>query len=142
MRRYIPLIVWVLVIIYPSTTYLESTPSGSLLNLAYRSEAAHIITHLFVFAILALLLVRAKHASPLPKRAHSLKLQLNWNTVLGTLLFTLLIGLVQEGLQYMVSADRVFGWPEIYDLGVDVIGGILGLGLIYLWRLRRSSHEL
>ena len=46
MRRYIPLIIWVLVIIYPSTTYLKSTPSGSLLNMAYQSEAAHIFTHI------------------------------------------------------------------------------------------------
>ncbi|KAA3643284.1 MAG: hypothetical protein DWQ07_22475 [Chloroflexi bacterium] len=115
------------VIIFPSTLIFERAPSGSLINLAYISETAHIITHIIVYAILTLLLIP------------TFKLNLNWTTLGITLIFALFIGVLQEGLQFIVSADRVFGLPEIFDLGVNLLGALLGLALIYL---RRSTHKV
>lgn len=130
MRHYLPLIAWAVVIIFPSTVFFERAPSGSLINLAYTSEAAHILAHIFVYAILTLLLI------------FSFNPHLNWKTVGIALILALLVGVLQEGLQYIVSSDRVFGWPEVFDLGVNLVGALFGFLLRYLWYLRGSTHEI
>jgi len=130
MKRYLPLIGWVLLIIYPSTTFLKKARSGSLVNLAYRSEGAHIAVHLLMFFVLALLVV------------YSFQLQGTRREIGFALLFILGVGVVQEGLQFLVSADRLIGWPELFDLGVDLIGGALGFAFRFSQSLGAGAHKL
>jgi len=65
---------------------------------------------------------------------HIFKLPLNRRTavLLGGLLLALAMG--QELLQLQVK-QRAYGWPETFDLFVDLAGGILGW-MAYRYYLR------
>ena len=59
-------------------------------------------------------------------------------SVIGVLGLVLIVGGLQELLQLPVKG-RAFGWPEIFDLGVDLLGGILGVFFFLAYKLRPYS---
>ena len=77
------------------------------------SELAHILGHLVLFGGLAGLWL------------YVFRLPQSWRTALLLAVGVLVVGLGQEFLQLQVKA-RAFGWPEVFDLGVDLIGAGLG----------------
>ncbi|MEK6255691.1 MAG: VanZ family protein [Chloroflexota bacterium] len=81
-------------------------------------EWVHIVAHTALFAGLVVIL------------AYALKLNKNGASVLFLLVVVLVLGLSQEGLQ-LVAKNRAFGGPEVFDLFVDLFGGILG---IWIWQ--------
>ena len=72
------------------------------------------MAHTALFAGLVLLL------------AYALRLPRSWVSVLFLLTVVVGVGLGQEALQ-LVAKRRPPGWPEVFDLGVDMFGGMLGL---------------
>lgn len=61
---------------------------------------------------------------------------LSRGTVLLVLTATLLIGILQEGIQ-LLSAVQIFNWNSAFDLGVDLIGA--GIGIAMLWGIKKVS---
>ena len=79
-------------------------------------EWLHVVMHTLLFVGLSLLLI------------YVFQLPLNRRTVLLILGTILVVGLFQEILQ-LWAKGRTFWWYEVYDLAVDLAGGVLGLGL-------------
>ena len=78
-----------------------------------RGEPGHIVGHLVLFGGLTILVLVM----------FNLKLEPRTAVMVG--IGILALGLGQEFLQLQVK-DRGFGWPEIFDLAVDLIGAWLG----------------
>ncbi|MCD6553179.1 MAG: VanZ family protein [Anaerolineae bacterium] len=88
---------------------------------------AHVLMHTFLFGMLAYLLgVYFVGKRPIRRKQLSLLLA----AVVG-------VAVLQEGFQFLVQA-RFPGWPEMFDLGVDTGGAILGVLAFGLWRERRA----
>jgi len=64
-------------------------------------------------------------------------LPLTRRTVALVLGIVLLVGLIQEGMQ-LFSGVQVVSWNSIFDLGVDLIGAGIGLGVV--WGIRKASE--
>jgi glycopeptide antibiotics resistance protein len=76
-------------------------------------EWVHVIAHLALFGALVFFILRSFH------------LPLDQKTFIVLLAVILLVGMTQELLQ-LPTKGRTFGWPEMFDLGVDLLGGMLG----------------
>ena len=72
------------------------------------------MAHTALFAGLVLLL------------AYALQLPRSWVSLLFLLTVVIGVGLGQEALQ-LVTKRRSPGWAEVFDFGVDLFGGMLGL---------------
>ena len=113
-KRKIFLILWLIAILIP-ITWIEQIVETMRLgyHVANQSELAHVVVHLIMFGGSVFLIL------------HIFKLPLNRRTTvfLGGLLLALAMG--QELLQLQVK-QRAYGWPETFDLFVDLAGAILG----------------
>ena len=89
----------------------------------FAPEWMHVIGHLALFGVLVFLVLR------------TFDLPLDLNTLFVLLAIILMVGLTQEFLQ-LPTKGRAFGWPEVFDLVVDFVGGMLGLffSLACHWR--------
>jgi hypothetical protein len=86
----------------------------------------HILTHLILFAGLVILLV------------FSLKLHLRLRSAVMILIFVFWVGLGQELLQSWIKG--FLGWGSIgFDLGVDGLGGALGLLVVFVFQRFRAQ---
>ena len=95
-------------------------------------EWVHVVMHMLLFAVLVILLI---YVFQLPlngeERSSSLKKTRRvfpWRTALIVLGTILVVGIFQEILQLQVKG-RAFWWYEVYDLAVDLAGGMFGLGI-------------
>lgn len=79
----------------------------------FLAEWAHVIAHLALFAGLVILVL------------YALRLPQNVKTALLVAAILLVVALLQEMLQLQVKG-RAFGGPEWFDLGVDLVGGMIG----------------
>jgi amino acid transporter len=83
-------------------------------DLIFSPEWMHILGHLILFSVLVFLILRSLH------------LPLNPRTFIVLLGIILMIGGAQELLQ-LPTKGRDFSWPEVFDLGVDLLGGMMGV---------------
>lgn len=119
-KRKLFLILWLFGMLLPLEWLTKGIPLvRRAFDLVVSTELAHIIGHLILFSGLAVL---ALYVFRLPQ---------TWQTALLLALGVLAVGLGQEYLQLQVKG-RSFGWPEVFDLGVDLIGAGLGW-----WAYRR-----
>lgn len=85
----------------------------------------HVVMHFSLYAVLAVL------------GAHVLLMR--GKNVLWAFGVVVLAGVLQEGLQVVTQG----GWPgwgaELFDLGVDLAGGILGLIAAYAGRKKKKA---
>lgn len=86
-------------------------------NLIFAPEWVHWLMHAALYAGLAILVVTV------------FNLPLNHKTVLLIFGTVLLVGLIQESLQ-LFSNVQVVSWNSVFDLGVDLSGAGIGLGII------------
>ena len=116
---WILLLVWAGGILFPMAWFSKQSGFQALFDQIFTGEWVHIGMHAFLYAIFAMgvfYLLRKK-----PKA---------W---LWTLLIVLLTGILQESLQVFTSG-RSFSFYELFDLGVDLCGAALGLGMFILGR--------
>ena len=85
----------------------------------------HILAHLILFSGLVVLIGR------------TFKLHLNWQTAVVLLAAILLTAGVQEVFQ-LQAKERGFGWPEVFEIGVDLMGGVVGSSLLLFQKLGRK----
>jgi amino acid transporter len=93
----------------------------------FASEWMHILGHLILFSVLVFLILRSLH------------LPLNPRTFILLLGIILMIGGTQELLQ-LPTKGREFSWPEAFDLGVDLMGGMMG-AVYYGFYLRKQDSS-
>ena len=128
MRRQTVLLLWLYGLLFPITGLRERYPAFRLwFDGLFEPEWLHIVSHLILFSGLVVLVV------------YAFRMPLNRRTVAAVLMVILGVGMVQEGLQLLFK-QRPFGWTEVFDFGVDLLGGMLGLGLVWLAsRLRKRA---
>ena len=113
-KRKIFVLLWLIAILIPINwigQIVDTLRQG--FHVANQSELAHVVVHMIMFGGSVFLIL------------YIFKLPLNRRTAvfLGGLLLALAMG--QELLQLQVK-QRGFGWPETFDLFVDLAGAILG----------------
>lgn len=128
-RRYLLLALWLLGIVAPMAWFARFSAGYSrAFEWAFGSDVMHVLTHVFLFAVLAYML-----AAMLAGRVQEGGRVTAW--VFG---FVLLVAFLQEMVQLWYKA-RPFGYPEWFDLGVDLTGA--GLGLAVFWLRRRFRRR-
>jgi hypothetical protein len=131
MKRYMILLAWITGILFPIAWVGKLLPGlrrnlGPIVRPYISPEWVHVAAHTALFAGLVLLLVFV------------LRLPRNWLSALFLLTVVMALGISQEGLQ-LVAKDRGFGWPEVFDLGVDITGGVIGW---WLWGMLYSIKRV
>ena len=133
MRIRLALLLCLIGILFPAVWLKQFSSSYErAFKAIFDAEWTHVAAHLALFATLAILLSAAFRSS-----AHR-------RTVPGILLTILLVGSLQEGLQFisqgvMPLRPLAFGGP-VFDLGIDLAGGMAGLGIFYPLRLRINQY--
>ena len=93
-------------------------------NAIFAPEWMHWLMHALLFAGLVTLVMFV------------FNLQLNFHTVLLLLGVVLFVGMAQEGAQ-LLSQTQMLCWNSIFDLGVDLVGAVIGLGIV--WRIKKCA---
>jgi hypothetical protein len=113
-KQKILLMVWLVGILVP-LHWLERFVSNlrQVYWMLTGSEPVHVIGHLILFSGLVILILQV------------FQLPLNKRTAIWLILLVLVMGLGQEYFQLQVKG-RAFGWPEVFDLSVDLTAGAVG----------------
>ena len=121
MKKKLTLILWLLVLLFPLNWLRQESPFVQRhFDTLFKMEWVHIVAHLFIYAGLVMLFESA------------FSLELNLRTALLLLGVILAAGGLQESFQLLVKGHG-FGVEEWFDLGVDLVGGLLGW-LLLVWR--------
>ena len=117
--------VWVIGILFPMAWASGSSP---VLNLWFERIFSppwmHVVMHAGLYAVLAVMGVTLAHQFGRP--------------LYFSLLGVVLIGIIQEVIQTAL-AGRAIGSGELFDLGVDLLGGLLGfLAVLAVEYLRKK----
>ncbi|MBC7264516.1 MAG: VanZ family protein [Chloroflexi bacterium] len=132
MRRKLLLIGWIIGILFPFgwlTSYSDTY--RQVFDMIFSPLWVHILMHTLLYLVLAYLL------TCLLLRGRSAQMSLYH---LGLLLLVIfIIALLQEGFQLLYQG-RLPGADEWLDMGVDLVGGSLGL-LMFCVRVRRISQR-
>ena len=134
MKRHLLLIFWTVGILLPMAWLVRASPIAyRLFNTLFSPPWMHIVMHSLLFAVLAALLMQSLHGRLAARRAVPVVLAL----VLG-------VALLQEGIQ-LFSEQRALHGDTLFDIGVDMLGGGLGLLLALGYRkmaATRARHPL
>ncbi|MBN2044518.1 MAG: VanZ family protein [Anaerolineales bacterium] len=113
-KRKFFLMFWVGAMLIPLEYFTKAIPLvRRSFDLIVSTELAHIIGHLLLFGGLVVLLLVL------------FDLKLDARTALLLAIGVILVGLGQEYFQLQIKG-RGFGWPEVFDLWVDLTGAGLG----------------
>ena len=117
-KRILFLLIWLLGILFPMA-WLGGFSAGyrRVFNTIFSPEWMHWLMHAALYAGLAILLVVV------------FGLSVNRRSVQLVLGIVLLVGLLQEGMQ-LFSGVQIVSWNSLFDLGVDLVGAGIGLGVI------------
>jgi len=127
-RQRVLLFLFVLAIIFPLNWLREESAFlRTHLDPGLAPEWVHVIAHLTLFSLLVFFILRVFH------------LPVDLKTLMILLAVVLAVGMAQELLQ-LPTKGRAFGGPEVFDLGVDLLGGTLGYRF-YLFYLRKKPHH-
>ena len=114
MKRHLLLILWTVGILTPMAWLVRPSPAAyRLFNTLFSPAWMHIFMHSLLFAVLGALLMQ-RLSGTLARRV-GLTLAL----VLGA-------AILQEGIQ-LLSRQSVLHPDNLFDIGVDMLGGLLGI---------------
>ena len=127
MRTRLGLILWLVGLIFPlgwlghfSATYRRA------FDAMFGPEWVHVVMHAGLYFVLGILL------------AHAIRLSMDWRGVLLVTAIILGVGIIQEFLQLFSQGghplERIAQLRAGFDLGVDLASGLLGLGVLTLYR--------
>ncbi len=124
MRRKSTLLVfWVLGILFPMAWFTRfSATYNRIFQYVFTPTWTHVVMHTLLYAVLAYLLGQVLDP----------RLQLHcgrWRVGMVVIL-VLGVALLQEGVQLWYTAQAP-GGDELFDIGVDLVGG--GVGMVVLW---------
>ncbi|MBI3958220.1 MAG: VanZ family protein [Chloroflexi bacterium] len=119
MKQHLFVLLWIVGILFPMAWFTSFSPTAqSIFNTVFSSGWVHILMHAFLYAVLATLLVYGWY--------HKQNSLLHWRRVGFLLAVILAVALLQENIQ-LLSEQRSLGADEIFDIGVDLLGGALGI---------------
>ena len=129
MRRRIFLLIWTLGILFPLPWMVRYFPEFQQdFYAVFSREWVHVVVHLLMYAGFAILSLYVFDLKPVLK-------------VLGWLLLIALgIGVVQEIIQQITSNIPYLRWNSLFDLGVNLVGTLLGFGATVGFRNLRDSY--
>lgn len=133
MKRQFFLLAWLLGILLPMAWFGRFSESyRQIFNFVFDPPWMHVVTHALLFAILAYLL-----ASIVSAMFGDLSIGRVMALVVAA---AVLVAVLQEIVQLWYKG-RSFGYAEVFDLGVDVVGVCVGLGFFWWrhWRPREKS---
>lgn len=111
---------WLFGILFPVAMFRQFWPAFRRhFDAIFYPDWVHVLMHIILFAGFTLLV------------SWNYRLVLSPVSTAGVLLAVLVVGILQEALQSL--SQDIFWLPGVlFDLGVDLIGGLLGLAI---WRL-------
>ena len=116
MKRNLFLIFWIVGILFPMAWLVRASPvSYRLFNILFEPAWVHVVMHSLLYAVLGALLIQSLYGRLAKGYAVGIVLAL----VLG-------VALVQEGIQ-LFSEQQGPHADNLFDIGVDMVGGAIGL---------------
>jgi hypothetical protein len=119
---------WLFSILFPVAMFRQFWPAFRRhFDAIFYPDWVHVLMHIILFAGFTLLV------------SWNYRLVLSPVSTAGVLLAVLVVGILQEALQSL--SQDIFWLPGVlFDLGVDLIGGLLGLAI---WRLleRKTTNK-
>ncbi len=113
MKRNLFLILWIIGILMPMAWLVRPSPMAyRLFNTLFSPAWMHIVMHTMLFAVLGALLIQRLSGTLARRIGFTLAL------VLGA-------AILQEGFQ-LLSRQSVLHPDNLFDIGVDMLGGLLG----------------
>lgn len=128
------LVAWAAALLFPTAWASQQTSfTASIFNSIFADDWVHVVAHGILYAVLA----GALYLWIAP----TLERPLGWRAAIQKLLPVILIvvgtGVLQESIQ-ILPLGVAFSSEEWFDLRVDLISGLLGMGLGALWLRSRS----
>jgi glycopeptide antibiotics resistance protein len=133
MRTWVILGLWLAGILFPLAWLGRFSPLyRRVFDHLFGAEWAHIVMHAALYVILGVLVIAVA------------KLPRGLRTVLAVIVSVLAIGVLQEAFQFISQGGGLLR-PEIlahsaFDLTVDLVGGLLALLLVYLFKKDKVWH--
>ena len=116
MKRNLFLIFWIVGILFPMAWLVRASPvSYRLFNILFEPAWVHVVMHSLLYAVLGALLIQSLYGRLAKGYAVGIVLAL----VFG-------VALVQEGIQ-LFSEQQGPHADNLFDIGVDMVGGAIGL---------------
>ena len=116
MKRNLFLIFWIVGILFPMALLVRASPvSYRLFNILFEPAWVHVVMHSLLYAVLGGLLIQSLYGRLAKGYAVGIVLAL----VFG-------VALVQEGIQ-LFSEQQGPHADNLFDIGVDMVGGAIGL---------------
>ncbi len=143
-KNWIPVVLWICCIFFLSTEYFSAENTSRILEPLLRFLVPHItarefdVIHFFVrksahvteYCITSLLLFHSFR--------NTLQFQRHWRWVFYSLMIVIFVAVTDEYHQSFVVSRT----SSVVDVGIDIVGGILGQGIsITFYRLRRTLKK-
>ena len=129
MKRNLFLIFWIVGTLFPMIWLARVSPvSYRLFNILFSPPWMHIVMHTLLFAVLSALLLQSLYDRLAKGYAVAIVLAL----VFG-------VAVLQEGIQ-LFSGQQVLHPNNLFDIGVDMVGGAIGALLTLGFRKMRSTR--
>jgi hypothetical protein len=141
MRRYGWLILWLVGILFPMAWLGRlSGRYQRAFDAVFSPGWMHVLMHLALFAGLVVLLGVTLGGLTVTKETSEVSKTSEVLNAAGFLLVALAVGLLQEGLQ-LLSGVQIWRWNTLFDLGIDLLGAGLGVGVLALWGKCRQNRD-
>ncbi len=126
-RRVVILLAWLFGILFPMGWLRQFSPAfRQRFDAIFSPEWVHVVMHAFIFAVLVGLVFYVFDA------------RLTRSNGLMAMSGVLWVGIFQEGFQWFTHST-VPGWNSLFDLGVDLCGALLALGLIQFYQSKMAK---
>ena len=127
MKRNLFLVFWIVGILMPMAWLVRPSPVAyRIFNTLFSPAWMHILMHTLLFAVLGTLLMQ--RLSGTPARRVGL-----------TLTLVLAAAILQEGFQ-LLSRQSILHPDNLFDIGVDMLGGLLGVLAVLTVRKRATER--
>jgi hypothetical protein len=132
MRTRLVLILWLIGLIFPMAWLGRfSTSYRSIFNTIFGPEWVHVVMHLALFTVLGIFL------------GASIRLNLDRGGIMLILAIVFGVGVLQESFQlFSQGIDPFYSVAQAragFDLGVDLAGGLLGLGILVTYKSKLAG---
>ncbi len=128
MKRNLFLVFWIVGILMPMAWLVRPSPVAyRIFNTLFSPAWMHILMHGLLFAVLGALLMQ--RLSGTPARRVGL-----------TLTLVLAAAILQEGFQ-LLSRQSVLHPDNLFDIGVDMLGGLLGVLAVLVFKTFAAKRE-
>lgn len=127
MKRYLFLVFWTIGILMPVAWLVRPSPVAyRIFNTLFSPAWMHILMHSLLFAVLGALLMQSLSGT-LARRVGL------------TLALVLVAAILQEGFQ-LLSRQSVLHLDNLFDITVDMLGGLLGVLAVLTVRKRATER--